>query len=61
MRQLSEKAKELRNAYQREWKRRNPERARQYNQTYWEKKAKKAEEEQTNITKTKNETQLRHN
>jgi DNA-binding NarL/FixJ family response regulator len=36
---LSEKAKELRNAYQREWKRKHPEKVRQYFKNYWEKKA----------------------
>jgi len=39
MSELSEKARELRNTYQREWKRKHPEKARQYNQTYWMKKA----------------------
>jgi transcriptional regulator with XRE-family HTH domain len=35
---LSEEAREARNAYQREYKRRNPDKVRQYGITYWEKK-----------------------
>jgi DNA-binding NarL/FixJ family response regulator len=41
--ELSEKAREIRNQYQREWKRNNPDKLREYNTRYWEKKA-------TNIT-----------
>lgn len=37
--ELSDKAKELRNQYQREWKRKNPEKVKRYFLTYWEKKA----------------------
>ena len=36
---LSDKARELRNAYQREWKRRNPDKIREYDVRYWERKA----------------------
>jgi DNA-directed RNA polymerase specialized sigma24 family protein len=36
---LSEKARQLRNAYQHEWRKKHPEKARQYNETYWERKA----------------------
>jgi hypothetical protein len=36
---LSDEAREARNAAQREWKRKNPDKVRQYNVNYWEKKA----------------------
>jgi DNA-binding CsgD family transcriptional regulator len=36
---LSDKARELRNAAQREWKRKNPDKVRQYQINYWERKA----------------------
>lgn len=36
---LSEKARELRTAYIRSWRRKNPEKMRQYNIDYWERKA----------------------
>ena len=36
---LSEKARELRNAYQREWKLKHPEKVKQYFTDYWERKA----------------------
>jgi len=36
---MNEQARELRNAYQRAYRRKNPEKLRQYNARYWEKKA----------------------
>jgi len=39
MDKLSDKARELRNAYQREYRRKHPEKLRQYNARYWERKA----------------------
>jgi len=36
---LTDKARELRNAYQRAYRRKNPDKLRQYNLRYWEKKA----------------------
>ena len=39
MENLTDKAKELRNTYQREWKRKHPEKVEQYFVNYWEKKA----------------------
>lgn len=39
MENLSEKAKELRNEYARQWKRNHPEKVKQYFINYWEKKA----------------------
>jgi len=39
METLSDKAKELRNAYQRQWKRKNPDKVKQHFINYWERKA----------------------
>lgn len=36
---LSDKAREMSNAYVRAWRRKNPEKMRQYNIDYWERKA----------------------
>ena len=36
---LSEAARKAKAAYLREWKRRNPDKQRQYVETYWERKA----------------------
>jgi len=38
---LSNAAREARNAYQREYRRRYPEKGREYNRRYWERKAEK--------------------
>ena len=38
--ELQEKARELRNEYQRNWRKENQEKIKEYNQRYWEKKAK---------------------
>ena len=37
--QLTDKARELRNAYQRAYRRKNPEKLQEYNIQYWERKA----------------------
>jgi len=37
--ELSDKARELKNAYQREWKTRNPDKVRRYGIDFWERKA----------------------
>jgi DNA-binding NarL/FixJ family response regulator len=37
--ELSEKARECRKQYQRDWNRKHPEKVQQYIKTYWEKKA----------------------
>lgn len=39
---IEEQAREARNAYAREWRRKNPEKARAANVRYWAKKAAKA-------------------
>lgn len=36
---LSNEALEVRRAYQRAWRKKNPEKVRQHNERYWEKKA----------------------
>lgn len=36
---MDEKAKAARNAYKREWNRRNPEKVKQYQSNYWSRKA----------------------
>ncbi|MGI6688554.1 MAG: hypothetical protein ACOX6Y_09480 [Christensenellales bacterium] len=37
---LSDRAREVKNAYAREWRRRNPEKTKKIQQRYWERKAK---------------------
>lgn len=44
--ELTEKAKELRRAYKREWSRKNRDKERQYQARYWEKKAREAEHDE---------------
>lgn len=39
--QISEKAREARNAYMRQWRKNNPERVSEINSRYWERKAAK--------------------
>ena len=41
MEQLSDKAKAMKNAYNREWRRKNPEKVQKYFKKYWEKQAAK--------------------
>jgi len=43
--QLSEEARKARNAYYREWRKKNPEKARQAQERYWKKKAKEMQAE----------------
>jgi len=47
--EISEAAKEKRNAYKREWYRKNKERVKRYNLAYWERKA-EAEKTETKDT-----------
>ena len=42
---LSQEAKEARNAYHREWRKKNPEKVRQAQEKYWKKKAKEMQEQ----------------
>lgn len=46
--QLSEEAKEARNAYYRAWRQKNRDKVRKNNQRYWEKKANKSKEDKIN-------------
>jgi hypothetical protein len=41
MTELSDKARDLKNAYQREWRRRNPDKLKKHLVDYWERKAAK--------------------
>lgn len=41
--QLSDKAREAQRKYQRKWRMENPEKVREKNRRYWEKKARKME------------------
>ena len=43
--ELSEKARQLRNEYQRQWKAKNPDKIREYNRRFWERKAAEPENE----------------
>lgn len=44
--QLSEEARKARNAYFREWRKKNPEKVKQANEKYWEKKAQEMQEQE---------------
>lgn len=41
-------AVEIRRAYQREWRAKNKDKVKAYNQKFWERRAEKARKEQTN-------------
>lgn len=44
--QLSKEANAARNAYYRAWRKRNPEKMKQYQENYWKKKAEEIQEEE---------------
>ena len=44
--QISELARMIRNQYQRQWRRKNADKLRNYNAVYWNKKAQDAEEKE---------------
>ena len=44
MAEMTDAAREAQRAYMREWRKKNPERVRQKNQRYWERKAKQMQE-----------------
>lgn len=46
MMELSKQAKDAQRAYLREWRRKNPEKVRENNRRYWERKAAQLEQEQ---------------
>lgn len=43
---ISDQGREVRNEYQRQWRRRNPERMRSYRVNYWERVAERLQEHQ---------------
>lgn len=43
---MSDKAREERNAYMREWRKRNPDKVKEHQDRYWEKKAEKINEKE---------------
>ena len=43
--ELSNEAREARNEYMRQWRRKNPDKLRQYNVDYWERKARESSPE----------------
>lgn len=43
---LSEEARKMKNAYLRKWRKKNPEKTKQHQINYWEKKAQEQQEEQ---------------
>ena len=45
MKEISEQAKAAQREYLREWRRRNPEKVRENNRRYWERKAEELERE----------------
>ena len=45
---LSQEVKEARNAYYREWRKKNPEKMKRYQENYWKKKAQEMREEEEN-------------
>lgn len=47
---MTPEARESRKAYKREWAKKNPDKIRQYQETYWEKKAQEAAAENTEST-----------
>jgi len=42
---MSEKAKELRRQYQREWRKRNPDKVKKHQKRYWERQAERIAKE----------------
>ena len=44
---VSEAAREAKNAYAREWRARNKDRVREYNASYWQRKAEQNEQKST--------------
>lgn len=46
---MNEKAREERNAYMRAWRKKNKDRVREYNSSYWERKSKSKRQEEQSI------------
>lgn len=49
---MTDKAKEARRAYKRQWQRNNPDRVKKYQENYWNKRAEAAEGEPANTPDT---------
>ena len=49
MKTIEETARELRNAYQREWRKNHPEKVKASNSRYWERKARAAAEREKKV------------
>ena len=43
---MNDKAREERNAYMRAWRKKNKDRVKKYNSSYWERKSKREEEQE---------------
>ncbi|MCR4606698.1 MAG: hypothetical protein K5771_03120 [Oscillospiraceae bacterium] len=50
MTEISNAARELRNAYYRAWRKRNPDKVKENNRRYWENRLTKETEKQSNST-----------
>ena len=46
MKELSNEAREARNKYMREWRKKNPDKQKEYERRHWEKLAEKMQEEE---------------
>ncbi|MDH2337498.1 hypothetical protein [Clostridium perfringens] len=46
---MNNKAREERNAYMRAWRKKNKDRVKEYNSSYWERKSKSKREEEQSI------------
>ncbi|MGU8655158.1 hypothetical protein G6Z26_15575 [Clostridium perfringens] len=46
---MNDKAREERNAYMRAWRKKNKDRVKEYNSSYWERKSKRKREEEQSI------------
>lgn len=46
---MNDKAREERNAYLRAWRKKNKDRVREYNSSYWERKSKSKRQEEQSI------------
>lgn len=44
---MTKEAKELKNRYQREWRRKNSEKVKEYQERHWEKKVKELQQQKT--------------
>lgn len=51
MNNTTKKAREARNAYQRKWNKKNPDKVREYQRRYWERKAAELEAEERSAEK----------